>query len=72
MDISEQLKDPMFAAVFAAAVTAGYIHVKAHMNNEGPLKLSDYVKPASLVAILVFFIVQSGSNAKESILTDPF
>jgi hypothetical protein len=72
MDISEQLKDPLYAALFAAAVTAAYIHVKAHMNNEGKLKLSDYAKPASLVAILVFFIVQSGTAAPESILTDPF
>lgn len=70
--MEEHLKDPMYAALFAAAVTAGYIHVKAHMNNEGPLKLSAYTKPAILVAILVYFIVHSGGNAQESILTDPF
>ena len=71
MDISEQLKDPMMAALFAAAVTAVYIHVKNQMNGGAKLVLSAYAKPASLVAILVYFIVQSGST-REHISAEPF
>ena len=71
MDISEQLKDPMWAALFAAAVTAAYIHIKNQMNGGDKLPLSSYAKPASLVAILVFFIVQSGSS-REHISAEPF
>jgi hypothetical protein len=72
MDISDHLRDPLMAALFAAAVTAAYIHIKAQMNNEGKLPLSSYVKPASLVAILVYFIVHSGVASKEHISTEPF
>ena len=72
MHSSEYLRDPMWAALFAGAVTAAYIHVKAHMNNEGKLPLSSYMKPGSLVALLVYFIVQNGVATKESISTDPF
>ena len=71
MDISEHLKDPMMAALFAAAVTAVYIHVKNQMNNGDKLIISAYAKPASLVAILVYFIVQSGSS-REHISAEPF
>ena len=71
MDISEQLKDPMWAALFAAAVTAVYIHIKNQMNNGAKLQLSAYAKPASLVALLVYFIVQSGSS-REHISSEPF
>jgi hypothetical protein len=71
MDISEQLKDPLWAALFAAAVTAIYIHVKNQMNGGAKLELSAYVKPASLVALLVYFIVNTGST-REHISTEPF
>jgi len=71
MDISEQLKDPMWAALFAAAVTAVYIHVKNQMNGGPKLELSAYAKPASLVALLVYFIVNTGSS-REHISTEPF
>jgi len=72
MDISDSLKDPLSAAVFAACATAGYIHIKARMNNDGKLKPSTYTKPAILVGMLVFFIVQSGVAAKETISTEPY
>ena len=72
MDLSDQLKDPVWAAVFAAAATAAYIYVKAQMNNEGPQQLSVFAKPASLVAILVYFIVSTGGSSRERISTDPF
>jgi hypothetical protein len=72
MNTSDYLRDPVWAALFAGAVTAAYIHIKANMNNEGQLPLSSYMKPGSLVALLVYFIVQQGTAAKESILSDPF
>ena len=71
-DLSEYLRDPMSAAVIAAALTAGYIHVKAQLNNEGKLELNKYTKPAVLNAILVFAIVSGGIGQKESISSEPF
>jgi len=72
MDISDSLRDPLSAAAFAGCVTAAYIHIKARMNNEGKLQPSAYCKPAILVAMLVYFIVQSGVGSKETILTEPY
>jgi hypothetical protein len=70
--MEEYLRNPMWAAVFAAAVTAAYIHVKAHINNEGKLPTSAYTKPAALVAILVYFIVYNGVAVREPISAEPF
>jgi len=72
MDISDSLKDPLSAAVFAGCVTAGYIYIKSRMNNEGKLKVSVYTKPTILVAMLVYFIVQNGVAAKETISVEPY
>ena len=44
-DLSEYLRDPMGAALIAALVTAGYIHAKAHLNNEGKFCLL-YTSPS--------------------------
>lgn len=71
-DLSEYLRDPMSAAVIAAALTAGYIHVKAQLNNEGKLELNKYTKPAVLNAILVYFIVSQGLGQREAISNEPF
>ena len=71
-DLSEYLRDPMSAAVIAAALTAGYIHVKAQLNNEGKLELNKYTKPAALNAILVYFIVANGLGQREAISNEPF
>jgi len=71
-ELSEYLRDPMMAALIAGAITAGYIHVKAQINNEGKLELNKYTKPAVLNAILVYFIVSNGLGQKETISTDPF
>jgi hypothetical protein len=71
MDISEHLKDPMWAALFAAVVTAVYIHVKNQMNAGEKLSTSAYARPACLVALLVYFIVYSGST-REHISEEPF
>jgi hypothetical protein len=72
MELSEYLRDPVSAALVAAAITAGYIHLKAHLNNEGKLELNKYTKPAVLNAILVFFIVSVGIGQRESISKEPF
>jgi hypothetical protein len=72
MEFAESLKDPLSAAVFAAFVVALYIHIKARMNNEGKIKTSDYVKPALLVAMLVYFIVQTGMASRETIMSEPY
>jgi|LauGreSuBDMM15SN_2_FD.fasta_scaffold2781808_1 hypothetical protein len=71
MDISEQLKDPMMAALFAAAATSAYIYVKNQMNSGDKLPLSAFAKPSALIALLVYFIVYSGSQ-REKISSEPF
>ena len=72
MELSEQLRDPVSAALIAAGITATYIHLQAYLNNEGKLELNKYTKPAALNAILVFFIVSGGLGKKEVISTEPF
>ena len=71
-DLSEYLRDPVSAALIAGAITAGYIHVKAQLNNEGKLELNKYTKPAVLNAILVYFIVANGLGQRETIYREPF
>lgn len=70
--MEDYLRDPLWAALFAAAVTAGYIHAKAHINNEGKLPTSAYAKPSALVAILTYFIVSNGAAKRETISSEPF
>jgi|TARA_R110001583_G_scaffold59806_1_gene177873 hypothetical protein len=72
MELSDYLRDPINAALIAAALTAAYIHVKAQLNNEGKLELNKYAKPAALNAILVFFIVSNGIGQREAISNEPF
>ena len=71
-DLSEYLRDPVSAALIAGAITAGYIHVKAQLNNEGKLELNKYTKPAVLNAILVYFIVANGLGQRETISSEHF
>lgn len=72
MDISEYIREPMGAAGFAALMTVGYIFMKARLNNEPKPQTSDFVKPAILVGLLVYFIISSGAGKRESISVDPF
>jgi hypothetical protein len=72
MDIGDTLRDPLGAAVVAGLITAGYIHVKSKMNNEGKLELNKYTKPALLNAIMVYFIVAGGVGKRETISAEPF
>ena len=72
MEFEDYLRDPTWAGIIAGCITAGYIHFKAKINNEGKLPVSAYTKPAALTAILVFFIVTNGLGKKETISTEPF
>jgi hypothetical protein len=72
MELADYLRDPMWAGLIAALITAGYIHAKTRINNEGTLPNSAYVKPAVLVAILVYFIVANGVAQRETISNEPF
>lgn len=65
-------REPMSAALIAAAVTIAYIHIRASMNNEKVLANSAYFKPAFLVGSLVYIIVHQGSGHQETISTTPF
>jgi len=70
--LSEYLRDPAWAALFAAVVVIAYIHLKAHMNNEGTPKTSTFAKPAALFGLLTYFIVSQGVATRETIMTEPF
>lgn len=72
MEFEDYLRDPAWAAIIAGIITAGYIHAKSKLNNEGTLPVSAYSKPAFLNAVLVYFIVANGIGGKESISTEPF
>jgi len=62
------LTNPLHAAALAAAVTAVWVHV----THQGPKKNSTYAKPAALVGLLVWFIVNQGSSAGTQISKEPF
>ena len=70
--MDQYFREPMSAAVIAAAVVMAYVFAKSKMNNEGKLKNSDYFKPAFLVALLVYFIVSQGQGDSGPILKEPF
>lgn len=72
MDISETLRDPFGAAVAAGIITAGYIHIRANMNNEGKLQPAAYTKPALLNALMVYFIMVNGIGTREKLSSDPY
>lgn len=65
-------RDPVSAAALAGAAVLGYIYCTAKMNNNTKLKNSAYFKPAFLVAILVFLIVQQGQGDTGAVLTTPY
>ena len=72
MELSDYLRDPIWAAAIGGGIAAGYIHAKAQLNKEGKLQPSAYTKPAALVAILIYFIVSMGVGQRETISTEPF
>lgn len=72
MELTEYLRDPSGAALFAAALTVAYIYAKGRLNNEPEKQLSDYMKPAVLNAVMVYFIVDNGISQKEVLSAEPF
>lgn len=70
--MDQYVREPTGAAVIAAAVTMAYIYGKSKMNNEGPIKNSEMMKPAFLVGLLVYFIVSQGQGTHETMSKEPF
>jgi len=70
--MDQYCREPMSAAVIAAATVVAYVYLKSKMNNEDKLKNSDYFKPAFLVALLVYFIVSQGQGDSGPVLKEPF
>ncbi len=64
----EYLRAPWSAALIAALVTAAYIHFKTKLNGTKELPNHEYVKPAFLVGVLVYFIIHLGNSEAEPIL----
>ena len=70
--MDHHFREPVTAGLIAACVTMGYIHIRASLNNENSLPNSAYFKPAFLVGLLVYVIVQQGNAHHESILKSPY
>ncbi len=72
--MEKYLKNPMYAALFAAAVTMSAIYFRHTMSTEKdkPLPNSAYTKPAAFVGLLVYFIVYYGHGQYETISKEPF
>lgn len=68
--MEKMLKNPMYAALFAAAVTAGAVYFTK--KGEEKVKNSEYTKPALFVGALVYFIVYYGNSQYETISKEPF
>lgn len=64
----QYLRQPWSAALFAAAVTAFYRYITVNMNGKKELPNHVYLKPAALVAILVYSIVHFGQTYSEPLL----
>lgn len=67
----EQLRDPLWAAATAGAITASYMYITLP-RIDGQLRNSQWMKPAFLVALLVYMIVSAGIGGKEELLTQSF
>jgi hypothetical protein len=70
--MDKYFREPLSAAAIAAAITAGYVFFKGKMNGQGKLKNSDMMKPAFLVALLVYFIVSQGVGQGDAVSKDPY
>lgn len=66
------MRNPLYAALFAAAVTAAVIYFNAPKEKEKQVKNSTYTKPALFVGALVYFIVYYGNARFEEISKEPF
>lgn len=65
-------RQPNSAALIAAALTMAYIFARNKMNGRANVPNSEYMKPAFLVAMLVWIIVSQGCGHRESVSTEPF
>jgi uncharacterized membrane protein len=70
--MDQYFREPMSAAVIAAALAVVYVYLKSKLNNEEKLKNSDFFKPAFLVGVLVYFIVSQGQGDSGPVLKEPF
>ena len=70
--MDQYLRAPASAAVIAGAITMAYVYGRAKMNNDGPIKNSEMMKPAFLVALLVYFIVSRSTTAPETMSKEPY
>lgn len=70
--MDQYFREPMSAAVIAAAAVIAYIYITSKINNDDKLKNSDYFKPAFLVAVLVYFMVSQGQGDSGPVLKEPF
>jgi hypothetical protein len=59
------LREPFPAAVVGFAATVGFLVVRTRMNGEETQPNHYYIKPAVLVALLVYMIVYYGQTAGE-------
>lgn len=70
--MEQYFQDPSQAAMIAAAIVILYIYITNKMNGDKKIKNSEYFKPAFLIGLLVFFIVQQGQGTNGSKTLDPF
>ena len=70
--MDKYFREPMSAAVIAAAITAAYVLGKAKMNGEKKVKNSEMMKPAFLVGLLVYFIVSQGIGQGDAMTKEPY
>lgn len=70
--MDKYFREPLSAAAIAGVITAAYVFGKAKMNGEGKLKNSDMMKPAFLVALLVYFIVSQGVGQGDAVSKEPY
>jgi len=66
------MRKPFSAALFAGAVTAAFVYFTTPKTEKDKIKNSTYMKPAFLVALLVYFIVYYGNAKFETISKEPF
>jgi len=69
------MRNPLYAGLFAAAVTAAAIYFtnqRTEKDKDKPVKNSVYTKPALFVGVLVYFIVYYGNARFEEISKEPF
>lgn len=64
----EYLRKPWSAALIAGLVTIAYMHFKFTLNNQKNVSNHEYIKPAFLVGVLVYFIIHLGNSESEPIL----